>query len=76
MAVKTYVVTDAAGPWVAGQRVNPGDVLRLLEDDASYEVARGQLREAGAAKAAEALAQTAKTETPASKPRRARNGVA
>jgi len=41
--MRKFIVADNAPPWVAGRRVNPGDVLTLSELDASYEVARGLL---------------------------------
>lgn len=44
-AAKFYTVTDAAPPKVAGQRVAPGDVLRLLPIVARTEVEFGHLRE-------------------------------
>lgn len=50
MSIRSYVVTDSAGPWVAGRRVEPGDILTLPEADAEYEVARKQLEVVGAAK--------------------------
>ena len=45
--MKTYVVTDKAGPWVAGRRVEHGDQLTIPKEDAEYEVARGLLRPIG-----------------------------
>lgn len=43
MEKKLYVVTDAAGPRVAGARVKPGDVLRLTEDQAFAELRFGNI---------------------------------
>lgn len=76
MAIKKFIVADNAPPWVAGRRVSPGDVLTLPEEDASYEIARGLLRPAGAATAAKAEATrmdtAAKPEQPLVPPARAR----
>ncbi|RWX72590.1 hypothetical protein [Mesorhizobium sp. M2A.F.Ca.ET.039.01.1.1] len=40
---KPYRVTDEAGPWVAGRKVKPGAILELTDDQAAYEIARGQI---------------------------------
>lgn len=61
--MRKYIVTDNAPPWVAGRRVNPGDILTLSELDASYEVARGLLVPAGAVAAAKD--EAAKADAPA-----------
>lgn len=44
---KTYVVTDRAGPFVAGLRVNPGDELELTENEARTELLEGAIVEKG-----------------------------
>lgn len=54
---KAYVVTDKAGQWVAGQRVEHGDTLMLTDRQARYELMRGIIKPVGgAASAAEAEA--------------------
>lgn len=63
MTKKAYEVTEFAGEWVAGRRVNHGDVLHLTEAQAKYELMRGLIRPAGAA---------ASATTEASKDRRGR----
>lgn len=57
MATKRYRVSDAAGPWVAGRKVAPGDHLELTDDQAAYELARGQI-EVPAGGRAETAART------------------
>jgi hypothetical protein len=42
-----YEVTDKAGPYAAGRRVNPGDVIRLNAKQAWYELSLGTIRPVG-----------------------------
>ena len=53
-ATNPYVVTEKAGDWVAGKRVNHGDILNLTDRQAEYELMRGIIKPAGPAAAAEA----------------------
>jgi hypothetical protein len=46
MELKTYVVTDLAGPYINGKRVKPGQLIRLTERQAMYEVDRQVVRPA------------------------------
>lgn len=49
MATKhDFRVTAKAGPWVAGQEVQPGAVLSLTEHEAEYELGLGYLIRLGA----------------------------
>ncbi|WP_041375658.1 hypothetical protein [Polymorphum gilvum] len=50
--MKPYLVTDKAGPFVAGTR-NPGkgETLRLSEDQARYALIAGEIEPAGKAEA-------------------------
>ena len=43
METKLYRVTDAAPSRVCGRRVAAGDVIRLTEPEARYELALGHL---------------------------------
>jgi hypothetical protein len=47
--MKTYVVTNVAGPYVASKRVKPGQQMRLTERQAKYERDRGLIRPATSA---------------------------
>lgn len=49
---KRYRVTEAAGPWVAGRKVSPGDILELTDEQAEYEILRDQIEAAGASEQA------------------------
>jgi len=50
--MKAYEITEIAGQWVAGKRVNHGDVIHLTDAQAKYELMRGLIRPAGAAASA------------------------
>ncbi|MBI1649875.1 hypothetical protein [Hyphomicrobium sulfonivorans] len=54
--MKQYIVTPVAGEWVAGRRVNHGDVISLTDEQAEYELARGLIVLATPSVAAEAEA--------------------
>lgn len=58
---KEYVVTEKAGPFVAGAR-NPGkgETLRLTEDQARYALIAGEIEPATRAEAAKPAAKGAK----------------
>lgn len=62
MELKPYVVTETAGRYVAGRKVFAGDVLRLSDEQAKYEVIKGFLKPATAAKAAAAARRDTKDE--------------
>lgn len=47
---KTYLVTERAGDWVAGQRKPKGGRLRLTDKQAAYELALGTIKPLGADK--------------------------
>ena len=57
-AKKAYVVTEKAGDWVAGKRVNHGDTLHLTDAQAEYELLRGLIKLAGPAASADDAAKT------------------
>ncbi|KAB2689656.1 hypothetical protein [Brucella tritici] len=40
---KTYLVTERAGEWVAGQRKPENGRLNLSDDQAAYELALGSI---------------------------------
>lgn len=40
---KTYLVTERAGPWVAGQRVPETRLIELSDSQAEYELALGTI---------------------------------
>lgn len=65
-----YVVTESAGPKVAGRRATPGDELRLTEFEARAELIAGSLRPKESEPVAEAAEEEAGavTETGAEKP--------
>lgn len=61
MELKTYVVTDLAGPYINGKRVKPGQLIRMTERQAMYEVDRQVVRPATSEDLAPAAAPAAPT---------------
>ena len=64
-----YVVTESAGPKVAGRRATPGDELRLTEFEARAELLAGSLRPKESKPAAETIAEEPVEEVTADVPR-------
>ena len=44
MILKPYIVTELAGPYVAGKRVKPGQKISLTDRQAKYELDRKTIK--------------------------------
>jgi hypothetical protein len=49
MILKPYIVTNVAGPYVAGKRVKPGQKIELTDRQAKYELDRKTIEPAASA---------------------------
>ena len=50
MILKPYIVTNVAGPYVAGKRVKPGQRIELTDRQAKYELDRKTIEPGESAK--------------------------